>query len=237
MGPLGGGDPALRCTCKGLLQWRKWTEHHILVALRPSPTFAAVAARIASTTMNGYWMWMVKKKQSSVKRYGSDISWHEVPISRTLPIEPCPTGPPPGIICLKMWARKASMSSPSDKEGEQAVPSLSFRDSLSLSLLAGKKVGPGLTNACAVFQTSPVCDVAVLFSVLRCAGRRAKLAMKDRHTWSQLESISFILMEPAVGTAHMWRSYPPVETFFSGRVKQHFKKQFPMWVESAGLNA
>lgn len=84
--------------------------------------------------MNRYWIWMVKKKQSSVKRYGSDISWHEVPISRTLPIEPCPTGPPAGIICLKMWARKTSMSFPSDKEGEQAVPSLSFRDSLSLSL-------------------------------------------------------------------------------------------------------
>ena len=65
-----------------------------------------------------------------MKRYGSDISWHEVPISRTLPIEPCPTGPPAGIICLKMWARKTSMSSPSNKEGEQAVPSLSFRDSL-----------------------------------------------------------------------------------------------------------
>lgn len=94
---------------------RWWTHLHGAARRRWSCTKMHVQ-RIAS---------MDKKKQSSVKRYGFDISWHEMPISRTLPIEPCPTGPPAGIICLKMWARKTSMSSPSTKrENKRSHPYL-----------------------------------------------------------------------------------------------------------------
>lgn len=153
---------------------------------------------------------MDKKKQSSVKRYGSDISWHEVPISRTLPKEPCPTGPPAGIICLKMWARKTSMSFPSDKEGEQAVPSLSFRDSLHWQ----EKTSWPRAHKCMCsypnFTTLWCCRAVERSTLCRqtCQTRYERPARMIT-TWKH-----FVHMEPAAGTTHMWRSYPPVETFF-----------------------
>ena len=54
---------------------------------------------------------------------------HQVHIFRTLPIEPCPIGPPAGIIRLKMWVRKASMSSHFQinmKKGRTCCPNCIF---------------------------------------------------------------------------------------------------------------